>query len=177
MSKSPRAPCRRPVIPPTVSKAFNPAVVNSGGTSTLTITLSNAHASPATGASFVDTLPAGVTVSDGPQSNSCGGTLSASNGSTTVTLTGGMIPGNGSCTVAVTVTSTTGGLHTNTLGVGALQTSNGSNAAAADRDLERPCAELLPPTLVKAFSPATITAGGISTLTITLSNTNARPPG
>ena len=76
-------------IPPTVGKAFNPAVVNSGGTSTLTITLSNAHASPATGASFVDTLPAGVTVSDGPQSNSCGGTLSASNGSTMVTLSSG----------------------------------------------------------------------------------------
>ena len=34
---------------------------------------------------------------------------------------------------------------------------------------------LPPPTLGKAFSPATIAAGGVSTLTITLSNPNANP--
>src|SRR3990172_384332 len=82
-------------IPPTVGKAFGPATINAGGTSTLTITLSNADASDAIlTAPLVDTLPSGVVVAAGSVSNTCsGGTLTAIAGSSTVTLgTGAVIP-------------------------------------------------------------------------------------
>ena len=158
-------------IPPTVGKAFNPAIIESGGTSTLTITLSNAGATDATGASITDTLPAGVFI-NGPAATTCvGGTVDT--GISSVTLTGGVIPAGGSCTVMVPVTSANGGLHTNTLGIGALQSSNGPNGAAAFADLNV-LVPNSPPTLVKGFNPGTINAGGVSTLIITLSSTNGQ---
>lgn len=157
-------------IPPTVGKAFNPAIIAPGGASTLTITLSNAGLTDATDASITDTLPAGVFI-NGAAATTCGGTVDT--GISSVTLTGGVIPAGGSCTVTVPVTSANGGIHTNTLGVGALQSSNGPNGAAAFADLNV-LVPNSPPTLVKGFNPGTINAGGVSTLTITLSNTNGQ---
>ena len=91
-------------IPPTLGKAFSPATINAGGTSTLTITLSNPDATIASSASLTDTLPGGVTTV-GSASTTCGGTLTT--GTSSVTLTGGSIPANSSCTVTVTVTAAT----------------------------------------------------------------------
>ena len=82
---------------PTVGKAFSPAVIAQGGTSTLTITLNNTDDSiAALTAPLVDTLPSGVTVT-GAGSTTCGGAVT--NTASSVTLTGGAIPANGSCTV------------------------------------------------------------------------------
>ncbi len=160
-------------IPPTVGKAFSPATINAGGNSNLTITLSNADTSNATlSAPLTDTLPSGVVVASGGQSNTCGGTLTAVVGGSTVTLTGASIPANGSCTVSVPVTAASGGNYINSIAAGALQTNNGNNAAPAIATLTVNTPALIPPTVGKAFSPATINAGGNSTLTITLSNTD-----
>src|SRR5207245_257414 len=41
---------------PTIAKAFAPTSIPTGGTSTVTLTLSNANASALTGAAFTDTL-------------------------------------------------------------------------------------------------------------------------
>jgi len=91
-----------------------------------------------------------------------------------VGLTGGSIPANGSCTVTAQVTAAVAGSYFNSLPAGALQTSNGNNAAPAVATLTvNTPAVVIAPTLGKAFSPATISAGGVSTLTITLSNPNA----
>ena len=158
-------------IPPAVSKDFSPVTINSGGTSTVTITLSNANATAATSTSLTDNLPVGVVV-NGSASTTCGGTVTTTTSS--VTLTEGSIPANGSCTVTVPVTSIVGGLHTNTIGIGDLQTSNGPNRAPAVATLNVLVLNS-PPTLVKAFSPGTINAGGVSTLIITLSNTTGLP--
>lgn len=119
--------------PPVISKAFSPATINAGGTSTLTITLNNTQSDAATlTAPFTDTLPSGVVVAATPNAaNTCGGTVTAVAGSSTVTLTGGAIPANGSCTVTVSVTAPGGGNFINTIPAGALQTSNGNNAAPA----------------------------------------------
>jgi uncharacterized repeat protein (TIGR01451 family) len=166
-----------PVATPTLAKAFDPATINAGGVSTLTITLSSSNASPATGAAFTDTLPGGVTIDASPSAtNTCGGVLSATAGSSALALTGGTIPGGSSatpgvCTVTVHVTATTAGSHVNTLPIGALTTSNGDNATEASATLTVPASGEV--TIGKAFSPASITAGGDSTLTITLSNANA----
>ncbi len=159
------------VVPPTLGKAFSPATINAGGTSTLTITLSNANSTAATlTAPFTDTLPSGVVIS-GSASTTCGGTVST--GASTVTLTGGSISANGSCTVTVPVSAASGGNYIDTLAAGSLQTSNGSNVAPAIATLTVNTPAATAPTLGKAFVPATVSAGGNSTLTITLSNSSS----
>jgi uncharacterized repeat protein (TIGR01451 family) len=158
----------QPATAPTLGKAFSPATINAGGNSTLIITLSNDNGTAAAmTAPLTDTLPTGVTVASTP-TTTCGGTVTSS--ASSVTLTGGSIPADGSCTVTVPVTAPNGGSYFNSLAAGALQTSNGSNAAPAIATLTvSPPASI---TLNKAFSPATINTGGKSTLTITLSNNN-----
>jgi uncharacterized repeat protein (TIGR01451 family) len=90
-----------------------------------------------------------------------------------VTLTGGTIPANGSCVLTVDVIAANGGSYINSLAVGALATSNGTNAAPAIATLTVTVPS--PVTLGKAFNQATINAGGVSVLTITLSNAGATP--
>ena len=162
-------------IPPTLGKAFSPANINAGGVSTLTITLSNANSSVANlTAPLVDTLPSGLVIAAIPNAaTTCGGTVTANAGTSTATLTDGSIMANGSCTVAVDVTAPNGGSFINSLPAGALRTSNGNNAAPAVATLTvNAQTGGGPPTLGKSFSPATINAGGVSTLTITLTNPN-----
>lgn len=159
-----------------VSKAFTPATIAAGGTSTLTLTLSNTGDAPAAlTAPFSDNLPTGVTVAAVPgATTTCGGVVTTSTSS--VTLTGGAIPANGSCTVSVNVTAAAGGAYINTVAAGSLQTTNGSNTGPATATLT--VTPVTPPssvTLGKAFSPASITTGGFSTLTITLGNTGLLP--
>ena len=163
------------VVPPTLGKAFNPATINATASSLLTITLSNANSTAATlSAPLIDTLPSGVVIANPANANNtCGGVVTATAGGTTVTLTGGSIPANNSCTVTADVTAPLGGNYINTLLTGALQTSNGNNAAPAVATLT-----VIPPpvapTLGKAFNPATIDATASSILTITLSNANTK---
>ena len=163
---------------PTIGVSFNPVIINAGGISTKTITLINPNARPAAlTAPLVDNLPAGLLIAATPNAvTTCGGVLAAPAGGTAFSLTGGTIPGGapGSCTVTVNVTAAVGGTYINTLPAGSLQTNNGSNSAAAIASLT-----VIPPTgppvLSVAFSPVTISAGGVSTKTITLINPNATP--
>ena len=64
------------------------------------------------------------------------------------------------------------GSYVNTLPAGSLHTSNGNNVAPAVATLTVNTSTNIAPTLGKDFCPATITAGGVSTVTITLSNTS-----
>ena len=163
---------------PTIGVSFNPVIINAGGFSTKTITLINPNARPAAlTAPLVDNLPVGLLIAATPNaSTTCGGVLAAPAGGTAFSLTGGTIPGGapGGCTVTVNVTAAVGGTYINTLPAGSLQTSNGSNSVAAIASLT-----VIPPTgppvLGVAFSPVTISAGGVSTKTITLINPNATP--
>ena len=70
------------------------------------------------------------------------------------------------------MTAASANSYFNAIPAGALVTINGSNAAPAIATLTviTPTTGAVPPTLSKAFNLATITAGGTSTLTITLSN-------
>ena len=159
------------VAPPTLGKAFSPATITAGGTSTLTISLGNSdNAAASLTAPLIDTLPSGVTASGGG-STTCNGTVTALKGSSTVTLTGGSIPAEGSCTVTAAVTAPVAGSYFNSLAAGALKTSEGSNASPAVATLT--VTSVVAPSLSKSFSPASLSAGGTSTLTITLSNANS----
>ncbi len=163
-------------VPPTVAKAFNPNTIAVGNQSTLTITLHNTdHRDATLTADLVDRLPGHVIVASpaGAGSTCAGGAVVATPGASTVTLgSGAAIPAAGSCIVNVEVTAVAPGTFTNTIAAGALQTDLGNNPDGASATLT---ATATPPTLSKSFAPATIVAHGISSLTITLANTNAAP--
>jgi uncharacterized repeat protein (TIGR01451 family) len=139
--------------PVTLGKAFNQATISAGGVSVLTITLSNAGATPALlTAPLTDKLPSGVVIS-GSASSTCGGAASTS--VSTVTLTGGTIPAGSSCTVTVSVTAPVAGSYFNSLPAGALQTDSGNSAAPA-------VATLTANPIIKAdFSLAMVTPGTV----------------
>jgi uncharacterized repeat protein (TIGR01451 family) len=139
-----------------------------GGTSTLTITLSNASTTAATlNAPLTDTLPSGVVVS-GSASTTCGGT--ASTGVSSVALTGGTIPANGSCSLMVNVVAANGGSFINSLRRPGDEQRHQCCSCCCDPDRQQffDCHAHA----WQGFSPATIAAGGTSTLTITLTNAN-----
>jgi uncharacterized protein YhjY with autotransporter beta-barrel domain len=137
-------------IPPTVGLAFAPATIQSGGSSTLTITLGNANAGPdpVTGA-FTDFLPPGLTVAGGASNTCTGGGLTAASGSGSITYgAGGAIPVGG-CTIKVTVTgsNTSGSKYfTDTVGAAALQTELGPNADSSSATLTVQAAVTVPNT-------------------------------
>jgi hypothetical protein len=162
---------------PTVGKFFYPAEIKPGGATTLTITLADTDATAATlTAPFTDNLPSGVVVFGFPTDvpvNTCGGTLSAPKGGSSITLTGGTIPANGACAITVYISAQNAGTYVNWLHIGTLKTSNGSNANQASATLVVSASAGAGPKLLKSFSPAMIENDGISTLTITLTNPSA----
>jgi hypothetical protein len=162
--------------PPVLAKSFSEPSITAGGNSTLTLTLSNPDSTVASITSVLtDTFPSGMSVS-GKASTTCGGTVGATIGQSVVTLTGGAIPADGSCTVTVAITAPTAGNYINSVASGALKTSNGNNVSPAVATLTvTPVSTpgMVPPTLGKSFSPATISVGGVSTLVLTLSNSNS----
>lgn len=119
------------LTPPSVAKSFAPASIAPGGTSRLTVTLSNANAEPITGVAFTDTYPAGLTNATPTNiATTCGGTASSTANS--LSLSGGTIPANGSCTVAIDVTAATPGSYPNSIPAGAVTSTNaGSNASGS----------------------------------------------
>jgi len=151
--------------PPTFAKEFQPSTIGPGSSSTLVFTINNTDPTPATDLAFTDMLPAGVTVADGSNpTTTCDGTLTAPEGSDTITLSGGQVGASTTCTISVNVTSSTGGTHTNTSGD---LTSSAGNSGSATADLTVSLARI---GFFKSFVPDTIAAGTRSTLTFTLSN-------
>ncbi len=123
---------------PTVAKAVSPTQIETGGTSTLTITLSNSNSTAITGVAFTDTYPANLVNASTPAgSTTCaGGVVTAAAGGSSVVLSGGTIPASGSCTVMVSVTSSMAGTYTNSIAIGDVTSTNaGSNTVAASATL------------------------------------------
>jgi hypothetical protein len=162
-------------IAPTLAKAFSPEQVAVGADSTLVLTLGNTNAVAATLTSaLTDTFPTGLVVSTPANaSTTCaGGSVTAQAGQGSFSLSSGaQIPVNGSCTVNVSVHSATAGNYVNTIPAGALATDRGTNASPASATLTVTALPVAP-TLSKAFSPSSVTAGSPSHLTLTLGNAN-----
>ena len=120
------------LVPPTVTKVFNPASIAVGDVSRLTITLSNPNAAAiALTTAFTDTFPTGVVIAAVPNlTTTCGGAAIAPIGGSTVNLANLSTIPSGSCTIAVNVTATAVGAYLNTIPAGALQTNAGINIAA-----------------------------------------------
>jgi hypothetical protein len=129
----------------------------------------NGGMSTETGIAFADTLPAGLVVaSPNGLTNSCGGDVTATAGSSSISLAGGGVVAHGTCLIEVNVTATTPGLKFNTTTSFTWTGGTGSN----------PSPESLLvvglPTVAAAFNPTSISVGGTSTLTFTITNPN--PP-
>ncbi len=165
-----------------VNKSFTPNSVVSSQPSALTIVLLNPNPAVATGVALTDSLPAGVVVANPlvVGSNTCGfSTASVAPGSGSIPLTGGSIPAlsggvAGQCQIQVNVDSASPNTYLNTIPVGAVASSQGSNSQAAQATLV--VSKPSPVTGPKAFSPTNVHGNGTaSTLTITLTNPNAIP--
>jgi hypothetical protein len=117
---------------PTIAKAFGPTSILTGGTSTVTLTLTNPAAVGALiNASFTDTLT-NMSAVGGAAGGTCTGASSntISAGATSLSFTGITIPDNGNCTVTFDVTSSTAGSHPNqTSGVTTTQTPAAGTAS------------------------------------------------
>ena len=119
-------------FPAEINKGFSPISIAAGGTSRLNVTIFNPNAFQLTNASWTDNLigvqpglrianPVGLT-------DSCGGSVTAAAGSTSLSLIGGTVPAQvgttpGSCTVSINVTSTTSGNLINTIPANVLHRS------------------------------------------------------
>ncbi|WP_052193535.1 DUF7507 domain-containing protein [Microbacterium sp. ZOR0019] len=100
---------------PQLDKSFSPTAVLAGGSSTLTFTVTNTSELGAKGGwSFVDNLPAGLSVVPSTAATTCSnGTVDAPGGATSITVTGDLLQGQSSCTITVDVTSPVSGSFTN----------------------------------------------------------------
>ncbi len=162
--------------PPTVAKMFQPTDIKTGGTSVVTITLTNTSASNAAvlTADFTDTLPQKVVLASDPAASttcrnaddSAAATLSVAAGSVTLPM-GSLIPKGGSCTITFKVTSSVVGSYDNVLPVASLKTGLGNNAAEAKATLKVQSAEPVPvPTLSSGLLAllSLVLAGGAGTM-------------
>ena len=158
--------------PPSISKSFGAQTIPVDGSTWLSFTLNNPNLSASlSGVGFTDTLPSGLTVATpSGLSGSCGGgTITATAGSGTVSLSGATLGTGANCTFSVNVIGTSTGLMNNTT-TNVTSTEGGSgNQGTATLTV------LGPPTIAKAFGASSINATKATTLTFTLGNPAANP--
>jgi uncharacterized repeat protein (TIGR01451 family) len=161
---------------PAISKSFSTSPIAPNGTSTLTLTLTNATPTSFTGVTFTDTFPSGLTVAAAPAlTNTCGGTITGgAAGNNNIGLNAGNLAANGgTCTITVVVTAATPGSYANSSGgATTAQTGVGPGAVSNTATL----VVLTPASITKAFSQSPILPGGTATLTFTITNPNASTP-
>ncbi len=168
-----------PLLAPTATVAASPATIAVGATSTLTFTLTNPNPSAAlSGVADTVALPAGVAVAATPNSSStCGGTVTAVAGSSSLALSGGALALSASCTFKVDVTATTTGAKTIPTGTpSATSAAPGAPGTSATLTVNAllTTAQAVPTTTLTANTPAAsftpVTgSGGVGTLSYALS--------
>ena len=156
----------------TATKAFGPATIGVNGVSVLTITLTNGNATAVTGAAFTDAYPGGLinTASASGATTCTGGTVTATNGGSSVALASGTVPANGACTVSVNVTSASTGVYNNS--TGPVTTTNAGTAAAGSATLTVAAPDLR---LTKAHS-GNFTVGVQGVYSLVVNNTLGSVP-
>lgn len=159
------------VGPVELSKAFGSGAINVGQTTSLVFTIRNPNTAAGTNATvmgFTDTLPAGLVIAT-PNGlvNNCGGTVTATAGTNTITLANGGVLLNTSCTITVNVTGTAAGPYVNRTGQivatisAAVRTGNFAEAAIEVKTA---------PSISKSFGSAYMAPGATTQLTIRIDN-------
>jgi uncharacterized repeat protein (TIGR01451 family) len=155
------------VAPPVVIKVFGAPSIPLNGSTSLTFTIQNNNTTTSlTGIGFRDTLPAGLVISTpNGQIGTCGGgTITNTQGTNVISLTGATLAQSSSCNFTVNVTGTSAGTQNNTTSNVTSNEGGTGGTAAASIDV------VAPPTISKAFSPTTITLNGTTALTFTITN-------
>jgi len=166
--------------PPGLAKNFSPDPIGAGEVSTLTFTLSNPNAASPdgdlTGIDFTDNLPTGVEVAATPNvSTTCGGTVTASAGSSVITLADAALAANSSCTVSVDVTSSAVGTHVNISDFIYANESGQNNTSTGFATAN--LTVLAPPVIEKEFDPQlALMPDNLSALVFTVTNPNPFNP-
>ena len=129
------APASAATAPPTASSSFTPQLIGVGGTSSLSITISNPNGSGTlTGIAFTDALPSSLTVDDpNGESGSCGSSsvVTASPGAGTISLSGGSLKAGATCTISVAVTASQAEVIQNDSGPISSSAGTGGDSSAA----------------------------------------------
>ncbi|MFQ3535956.1 MAG: hypothetical protein SNJ58_08765, partial [Aggregatilineales bacterium] len=158
---------------PTVTKTFAPTTVYVGQNSTLTITINNNSSSiNMTNVSLTDVLPSGLVISGSATLSGCGGgTVTATIGGDTITLTGATVQPSPNCVITVPVTSLTSAVYVNTIPGGSLQSRQG----VTDPSNRTATLNVQNLRVEKSFSPTSVPQNGVTRLTITLRNPTSTP--
>ncbi|HEY7886581.1 MAG TPA: SdrD B-like domain-containing protein [Cellvibrionaceae bacterium] len=163
-------------------------VLTEGEVSRLRIRVSNYSDNPLTTVAISDTLPtAGAfaqlrVASPANAGSSCGGTLTAVPGSTSVSLNNGSVAARnsgtntpGTCQIEVDVVGPAG-VYNNTADVSAIQTNADGSELAVNTDASANLTYNDALAASKGFSPASVGPGGESLARITLSNLDTTRP-
>lgn len=153
---------------PTIANSFAAVNVTLNESVNASFLIANPNTTALSGIAFTDTLPAGLSATNGSTAT-CGGNMVITGGNL-LTFTGGALAASpANCTITVTVTGTTAGVKNNTTGViSSTESGNGTTSNTATVNV------LTLPTITKAFtSPVDIYA--TSTMTFTLNNANDSP--
>jgi uncharacterized repeat protein (TIGR01451 family) len=156
---------------PFITKSFSPTRINTGGTSTLTLSLTNVLSLFQSNVAFTDSFPAGLVVAATPAlSNTCGGTITgATAGSGSIALSGGSIGILSVCTITVAVTSASQASYANT--TGALSSATGTYGVSNTATLTVDSIDLQ----VKKSHSGAFTVGSTGTYAITVNNAGTGP--
>jgi uncharacterized repeat protein (TIGR01451 family) len=152
-----------------VTKTDGVTTVTAGGSTTYTITASNAGPSNATGATVADTFPAALTCTwtcAGAGGGTCTASGSGNINDTTNLPSGGSVTYTASCTISSLATGTLSNTATVTAPAGVTDPTPGNNSAI-DSDTISASADLA---ITKSDGVTSATAGGSTTYTITASN-------
>ncbi|MFO7584538.1 MAG: hypothetical protein R6W69_07395, partial [Anaerolineales bacterium] len=170
--------CPRPEVP-TLSKAFSLTSIAVDDISTLTFTFGSPNDSNLADIAFADDLPAGlqVTTPNGLTGITCSAgsvvlapTITATAGTSTISMAGLTLAGNSVCSFSVDVTGTASGQYTNITSAISAPTS-GANTGAdgfGEADLE----VIAPPTINKVFGSTFLLTGETTSLAFSISNPN-----
>ena len=166
--------------PPTIFKSFSTDTVEQNHTVSVFFLIQNPNSSTTlTGVSFADTLPAGLQVANpNSASSDCGGTLTATPGSGSITFSGGtiqppMMEGGGTCNIAVSLVAVGLGMQNNTTGtVSANESGAGTTSNTATVNVVA-APVVAGPTLNKAFGATSIPVNGTTSLTFNVANPNS----
>jgi uncharacterized repeat protein (TIGR01451 family) len=147
-----------------VNKSISPLSIDQGDTATLSISIFNSSNQVLTNVGLPDNMPTQMKILPaGVTSNTCGGTVTAVPGTSTITLSGGTVPAisgftPGSCTINVAVTANSPGNYINTIATGALTNTQGQTTDAPSSATLQTLA-LTTATVANAWSPTTIFGG------------------
>jgi len=121
------------VAPPVISKSFTANPILTGASTTLSFTINNPNTvTTLTGVNFTDNLPVGLVVAATPNlTNTCGGTPTATAGSSTVSLSTVSLAAGAACMITVSVTGNTVGLKNNSVTVSSTNGGTGNTSSAS----------------------------------------------